>query len=92
MHLAAQEREMAIKRCTVVMSLVPVSGLSWSAGGYGQVGKEALSVLEELETRFPGRIFAHFILYILRMFHERMKTFFQQCDNTTATRPSLATQ
>jgi len=29
-----------------------------------EVGKEALRVLEELETEFPGKIFPHFILFI----------------------------
>ena len=48
-----------------VMGLVPVSGLSWSASGYGQQGKEGLHVLEELDTEFSGKIFIYLYNYTL---------------------------
>ena len=47
-----------------VMGSAPLSGLSWSAVGFwSEVGKEALRVLEEIETE-PGRT-PHFYLYKL---------------------------
>ena len=43
---------------------------------WSEVGKEALQVLEELETEFPGKILFYLYNYILRIFHKSTKTFF----------------
>ena len=57
-HLAAKERKLVIKRCTTICD-----GLSACIGVlmeycwvFSEMGKEALRVLEELETEFSGEI------------------------------------
>ena len=100
-HLAAKERELAIKRCTGFRDGlgVRIRALTECGGMWSEVGKRVLRVLEELETDFPGMISPPFYFIYTTVSHEtehRRSSIIHQsppnkpreCDNTTATRPS----
>jgi len=63
-HLAAKERELAIKRCTALRDGLGarIKALIECGWVWSEVGKEALHVLEEMETE-PGKSFP-FLFYL----------------------------